>query len=102
VTARERAVTSLTVAAGVVLGWLGSWLLFAVVLLAIYAGYDAQGSSRVQLVVAGGALLVAPVLSAGALVTGDRSGPGHGLRMGITIGSIVGSGLCAASVLPGM
>ena len=99
---RERAMGWAAVAGGVLLGWLGSWGLFVLVVLLVYGVYGVTGGTTSQTVVAIAALLVVPVLSSGALVTRDRRNLGHGLLMGMAIGSIVGSGMCAASVLPGL
>ena len=100
--ASGRAVSWLVVVGGLLLGWLGTWLLFAGVVLVVYVVVGVEGSIGSQTVVGAVALLVVPMASASALVSSARRTLGHRLLLGVAIGSMVGSGVCAASVLPGV
>ena len=85
---------------GILLGWFGTWALFVLMVLVVYGVYGGTGGTTSQVVVAVVALLALTMVSAGALVTQGRTRLRHEVLMGLAVGSIVGSGVCAASVLP--
>ncbi len=79
---------------GMVLGFAMSWLVFAAVLLWIYATYgDSTGTAQDVVAVLG--LVGLPVLLGLLLIPRRTRYWGAGLLMGVAIGSMTGAGACA-------
>ncbi len=94
--------TSVTeVIGGAVLGWLGSWLLFAVASIALYSQTGDGGSQAAQIAVALVALFVIPVAAGAVLIRRGRGQLGSGMLLGVAIGSVVGAGVCTSTLLVG-
>ena len=79
---------------GLVLGFAMSWLVFAVVLLWIYASYG-DSTSTTQDVIAVLGLVGLPVLLGLLLIPRRTRYWGAGPLMGVAIGSMTGAGACA-------
>jgi len=92
----------LQVLGGVILGWLGGWLLFAVATLVMYTSFGDTGAQLTQALVGVATLLVIPVVAGVVLIRRGRGRLGSGLLLGVAIGSLVGGGVCASVVLTGM
>ena len=86
---------------GAVIGWILSWAVFAVAILAIYASVGDSGGAAVE-VVAFLALFVVALVCLAVLFRRGRPQWGTGLLLGMAIGSIVGGGVCVGVSLPGM
>ena len=84
---------------GVFLGWIGSWASFIVVLLTGVADVESRTRQTVAFAVGLGAV---PVVALVLLLLGrSRRQFGVGLLLGVAIGSIVGSGVCASWMTSG-
>ena len=84
---------------GVLLGWMGTWVFFTLVAFSGVADVDSSNHQVVTFVVSLGAVpLVAVVL---LLLGRSRRQLGVGLLLGLAIGSIVGSGVCATWITGG-
>ena len=77
---------------GAVLGLVGSWLLFAVVILVFY---ESMGDGATNWVAAC-ALFTIPVCAGAVLIRRGRGQLGSGLLLGVAIGSIIGAGVCSS------
>ncbi len=96
-----RSVNPATVVGGAVLGFAGSWVLFALVVMAMYTAYG-DSTSTGQTVIAFTALLALPVVGLALMVSPRTRHAGAGLLMGVAIGSVVGAGICGAVIGSGM
>ena len=85
---------------GAVLGFIGSWLLFA---FAVFTMYSSLGDSSVatQVVVGFTFLLLIPVVSGAMMLSRKTRQLGAGLLMGVAIGSLAGAGVCIGSMAAG-
>ncbi|GAB2880500.1 hypothetical protein [Nocardioides pacificus] len=95
------------VVAGGVLGFALSWLWIAIVLFGGFASsYGSEGDSFTGSWVFGvlvGAAALAPLVLAVVLLVRPRTRQaGAGLVMGLAIGMVVGSGICASALVPGL
>ena len=87
------------VVGGGVLGLMGGWLLFAMAGIILYAnGWDLVGT-REEVIVGLVALLIIPVCAGAVLIHRGRRQLGSGMLLGVTIGSIIGAGVCSAVAL---
>lgn len=83
---------------GAVVGWLGSWALFAFVTLATFSS---TSTDTPQMVLGISALAVLPVVSIAVLLFRRAQGQfAAGMLLGVAIGSVLGAGVCAVSVYP--
>lgn len=84
---------------GIFLGWIASWISFIVVLLTGVADVDSRTRQTVAFAVGLGAV---PVIALVLLLRRrSRRQFGVGLLLGLAIGSIVGSGVCASWITSG-
>ena len=90
---------ALSLVGGIFLGWIGSWVSFILVLLTGVADVDSRTRQTVAFAVGLGAV---PVIALVLLLLGrSRRQFGVGLLIGLAIGSIVGSGVCASWIVSG-
>ena len=78
---------------GAVLGFVATWFIFAVTVLALYGTYG-DTSSRTQDVIAFTGLLGAPVLLGVLALRRSTRRWGAGFVLGLAIGSITSAGIC--------
>jgi hypothetical protein len=90
---------ALSLVGGILLGWVGSWVSFIVVLLTGVADVSSRTRQTVAFAVGLGAVPVAAVVL--LLLGRSRRLFGVGLLLGLAIGSIVGSGVCASWIVSG-
>ena len=83
------------VVVGAVLGLVGSWLPFAVAMLALYPSIDDHAMTWVEALDGFGALFAIPVCAGVVLILRGRGQLGSGLLLGVAIGSIIGAGVCS-------
>lgn len=86
---------------GVVLGFFGSWLLFAFAGFTMYASFG-DTSTTTQTVVGFATLLSIPVVSGALMLSRKTRQWGAGLLMGMAIGSLAGAGVCIGIITTGM
>ena len=96
-------VHALQVAAGIFLGWLGSWVLYAVAILVVVAAF---GEANRSVAIAGFvlsfvALFLIPVVAGVVLIRRGRGKLGSGMLLGVAIGSLIGAGLCTSVMYAG-
>ena len=82
---------------GIVLGFVLTWLVFAVVLFSLYATYG-DSSSTTQDVIAVLGLVGLPVLLGLLLIPRRTRHWGAGLLLGIALGSISAAGVCGSVI----
>lgn len=82
---------------GAVVGFLVSWVGFAVVAIAMYSTFG-DSSSGAQTAAALAGLLVLPVVATALMVPRRTRRAGAGFLMGIAIGAIAGAGVCGAGI----
>ena len=98
---QPRPISKAAVVGGAVMGFIGSWLLFAFAVLVMY-GSLGDSSTTIQMVIGFAALLSIPVVSGALLLSREKRQLGAGLLMGVAIGSLVGAGVCIGTVATGM
>jgi len=81
---------------GAVLGFVTSWLLFAVTVFTMYVGYG-DSSTTTQTVIGVAVLLSIPAVSGALMISRRTRQWGAGLLMGVVIGSLTGAGICIAT-----
>lgn len=85
------------VGGGAVLGFIGSWMLFAVAVVTMYSYYG-DSSTTTQTVIGVAVLLLIPIVS-GALMLSRRTRQlGAGMLMGVAVGSLAGAGICIGRI----
>ncbi len=82
---------------GAVLAFVGTWLLFAIAVMALYSAYG-DSTSTEQTVMGVAALLALPLLGLALMIAPLTRHAGAGLLMGIAIGSVVGAGICGTVI----
>ena len=95
-------VHALQVAAGIFLGWLGSWVLYTVAILVMLASFGEDKFDQIAGLVLGiVALFLIPVITGMTLIRRGRGRLGSGMLLGVAIGSLIGAGVCT-SLMYGM
>jgi hypothetical protein len=84
---------------GVFIGLLGSWLLFAIAVSALYSSLGDNGATWIYSLVGFGALFAIPVCAGAVLIHRGRGQLGSGMLLGVAIGSIIGAGVCSTFTL---
>lgn len=82
---------------GAVLGFVATWLLFALVVLGMYSTFGDSATTQ-QNVIGLAALLALPVITLVLMLSPQTRHAGAGLLMGIAIGSVVGAGICGTVI----
>lgn len=82
---------------GAVVGFILTWLLFAVVVMSVYAQYG-ESTGTAQNVLVGAGLLTLPIVFGLLLIPRRTRHWGAGFLMGFAIGSISGAGVCGGFI----
>lgn len=87
---------------GIIVGWILCWVLFGLTVLMLYVNLgDARQNLQITLGIT--ALLVVPIVLGLVLLHRRRRGQVvAGTLLGLTIGAIVGAGVCTTTVVSGM
>ncbi len=84
---------------GMLLGWPGSWILCVVAFAAYYGTVDDDGFRQsVGLVIGLVALFLIPVATGATLIMRGRPRLGSGMLLGVTLGSLIGAGVCTSFI----
>lgn len=93
----EERIRPVPVIGGVIVGFMLTWLVFAVVLFSLYAAYgDSTGTAQDVIAVLG--LVGLPVLLGLLLIPRRTRHWGAGLLLGVAIGSISAAGVCGGAI----